>query len=242
MQRHPVVRIAHQADGMVNVIVVPPAADGRASIVPPCASTRRLAIASPSPVPPASADVTNRSNTNGSWSAAIPGPVSSTSNVALDGLRRDADRDGAVRRGVPDRVRQQVGQHLREADGVGFDRGVGSGTGGDRQRDAGRRPPSTGTRWRRPRRGREGRPSRGAARARRPRPSRACADRRAGGPSRRSPPAAGAVARHRRGRGRRACPRRCRGSPAAACGARAPRRPAARAAALRSSRAARSSG
>ena len=61
---------------------VPPPGVAPASIVPPCASTSRFAIARPSPVPPRSADRTNRSNTYGSRSAEMPGPVSSTVNRA----------------------------------------------------------------------------------------------------------------------------------------------------------------
>src|SRR5207247_113978 len=45
------------------------------------ASTSRLAIANPSPVPPASAEVTKRSKTNGTSSLGIPGPASSTSKT-----------------------------------------------------------------------------------------------------------------------------------------------------------------
>src|SRR6266511_5654765 len=65
----------------VNLTAVPPSGPLSAEIVPPWASTRLLAMARPSPAPPESEDFTNRSNTWGSASGGMPGPVSLTANA-----------------------------------------------------------------------------------------------------------------------------------------------------------------
>src|SRR5207248_11321948 len=64
--------------GSTKRIVVPAPGVLSAAMDPPCASARLFAMASPRPAPPESAALTNRSNTNGSTSAGIPGPVSAT--------------------------------------------------------------------------------------------------------------------------------------------------------------------
>ena len=71
--------------GSTNRITVPCPGALRAVIRPPWASTRLLAIASPSPAPPESADFTNRSNTCGRSRASIPGPVSETMKATPPG-------------------------------------------------------------------------------------------------------------------------------------------------------------
>src|SRR6266542_2759850 len=64
--------------GSTKRMVVPLPGSLSAVIVPPCASTRLFAIASPSPAPPESADFTKRWNTCGRSSRAMPDPVSLT--------------------------------------------------------------------------------------------------------------------------------------------------------------------
>ena len=205
---------------MTNRVPVPP--PGRSSTtVPPCdcATARTIASPRPEPRPPSRPPRTKRSNTAAASSVGMPGPSSSTVRTASPSLAPVAALDRGTRRGVADRVLEQVEDQAVQlvADAVD-DRRLG----GDRQlvalghrpelgrgldQDVGRGRSGGGA-------GRGGR-RRGPAAAGR-RPAGACAASSAA-PPRRSRPA-------RRRAPRSAAP----GWPArwsAACGARATRRP-----------------
>src|SRR5205085_10018229 len=83
------VTLGAQSEGGVRgktiVNRVPAAGSLATEIEPPCASTRLLAMASPRPAPLESGVFTKRSNTCGSTSGGIPGPVSEPESATLSG-------------------------------------------------------------------------------------------------------------------------------------------------------------
>ena len=165
--------------GIVKAMLVPPSLGCVASIVPPWASTRRLAIARPRPVPPVSAD--RRSGRRRAGAVGVDaGPVSRTSVRTRSSSRtRARGRDlPAVYAGS----RSTTGsQHLGQANGVGFQRRRVP-TPRARASPSCRSPSARGN-GSRPRRGCACPPAPDAVAGRLPQPSRACGGRPAAGPS-----------------------------------------------------------
>ena len=112
---------------MVNRKVVPPLGLLFASIVPPWASTRFFAMASPRPAPPVvrareGSARRNLSNTVAITSSGMPSPVSSTATKTSSVESVPAlHGDLASLRGVPDGVLKQVVHHLENPGGVHSD-------------------------------------------------------------------------------------------------------------------------
>ena len=107
-------------------MVSPPPGVSSADRVPPSASVRPRATASPRPRPPlpVSSSRWNGSNIRSRSSGGMPGPRSTTITSTVSGSTCASTRTGRPR-GVPDGVADQVGDHPLEQAGVGGDQGSG---------------------------------------------------------------------------------------------------------------------